>query len=276
MPQNARTFYAKLVVGQGGSSNKRLLEAFSRIERERFLGKGPWHILAGDHFIETPSDDPRWLQQDVLVAIAPDRGINNGQPSLHARCLAACAPREAEVVLHIGVGTGYYTAILAEMVGPTGAVIAYEIDEELAARARESLAPWKNVTVIAANAMTGPLPTCDVIYVNAGATHPLPSWLDALAIGGRLVFPMTTDDGKGFMLLIGRWRANDYTAACLAWVRFFPCTGARDPRCARSLAEAMARSSPWLVRSLHRGDQRGAGVWCAGDGWWLSTEAPIV
>ena len=43
---------------------------------------------------------------------------------------------------------GYYTAILAELVGPTGAVSAIEIDEPLAERAREALAPWPQVTVV--------------------------------------------------------------------------------------------------------------------------------
>jgi protein-L-isoaspartate(D-aspartate) O-methyltransferase len=43
-------------------------------------------------------------------------------------------------VVHVGAGTGYYSAILAEMVGRTGRVTAIEIDPLLAARAKENLA----------------------------------------------------------------------------------------------------------------------------------------
>ena len=70
----------------------------------------------------------------------PSRGINNGQPSLHAASIEALAIAEGETVLQIGAGAGYYTAILAHLVGPAGKVIAYEIEPDIAGRARENLA----------------------------------------------------------------------------------------------------------------------------------------
>ena len=45
-----------------------------------------------------------------------------------------------------------------------------------------------DVGVVAASACEGRLPEADVMYVKAGATHPLATWLDALKIGGRLIF----------------------------------------------------------------------------------------
>ena len=45
------------------------------------------------------------------------RGINNGQPSLHGKSIAALELKEGEMVVQIGAGAGYYTAILAELVG---------------------------------------------------------------------------------------------------------------------------------------------------------------
>ena len=53
--------------------------------------------------------------------------------SLHARCLNAVSPQTGEAVLHIGCGTGYYTALLAMLVGRDGHVEAREIvaDQEL-------------------------------------------------------------------------------------------------------------------------------------------------
>ncbi len=54
-------------------------------------------------------DDPVVLYQDVLVALAPERGVNNGSPSLHALWLDRLAPQAGERVVHIGAGTGYYS-----------------------------------------------------------------------------------------------------------------------------------------------------------------------
>ena len=76
--------------------------------------------------------DPAHLYHDVLVAIDPARRLNNGQPSYLAFCLDALDLREADCVLHVGCGVGYYTAIAAEVVGPGGRVIGVEIDADLA------------------------------------------------------------------------------------------------------------------------------------------------
>ena len=55
-------------------------------------------------------------------------------------------------VIHVGAGQGYYSAILAEIVGPTGRVTAIEIDPDLAMKARRNLASdWPQATVVAAD-----------------------------------------------------------------------------------------------------------------------------
>ena len=63
------------------------------------------------------------------------------------RMLHDLAVEPGQHVAQIGAGAGYYTAMLAELVGPSGRVSAFEFDPELAARARANLAPWRNVTV---------------------------------------------------------------------------------------------------------------------------------
>ena len=50
--------------------------------------------------------DPAYLYQDWLIALDAARGINIGEPGLHARCLDALALREGEEVLHVGAGAG--------------------------------------------------------------------------------------------------------------------------------------------------------------------------
>ncbi|MDC6168716.1 protein-L-isoaspartate O-methyltransferase family protein [Paucibacter sp. XJ19-41] len=270
-----RRFYARFIVASAGASDERLVAAFEAVPREDYVGPGPWPVFIGSGYLPTISDDPGLLYQDVLIGLAPERGINNGQPTLHARCLAAVAPAAGETVVHIGAGSGYYTAVLAHLVGPDGRVLAYEIEADLAARARQNLA-WagERVEVMAASASAGPLPACDVIYVNAGATHPPAAWLDALKIGGRLIFPLTPDTGMGCMLRITRLGERSYAATALMRVAFIPCIGARDLAASQSLAAALERQSLGAVRSLHRDSSPDASVWCAGPGWWLSTAEP--
>ena len=272
--QDYRAFYANLIVRGTGSSNERLVAAFSSVEREHYVGKGPWQIPVVAGYIPTISDDPRLLYQDILVGLATDRGINNGQPSLHANCLDACSPVEGECVVHVGAGTGYYTAILAALVGPTGNVVAFEIQADLADRARDNLKHLPNVTVLSDSATEANLPNADVIYVNAGATHPLASWLDALNVGGRLIFPLTPNDALGCMLLVTRATAAGYAASVVARVAFIPCAGARDDFTSKALAAALETQSIKTVQSLHRGTNPDSTAWCIGTDWWLSTAAP--
>jgi protein-L-isoaspartate(D-aspartate) O-methyltransferase len=262
--------YAERLVHGIGGDTRRLRQALATTAREDFVGDPPWPLLGGE-FARSAADDPRELYQDVLVGLDVARGINNGQPSLHARCLAACDPRPGDTVLHIGAGTGYYSAILAQLVGAQGRVIAYEIEADLAARAAVNLKPWPQASVRAVSGVVPPLPACDVIYVNAGATHPLAAWLDALREGGRLIFPLTPDEGSGCMLLVTRLCGSRYAARSMMRVAFIDCTGARDAASAMALRRAFASGSVDAVRSLHRDGRPDESAWCAGPGWWLST-----
>jgi protein-L-isoaspartate(D-aspartate) O-methyltransferase len=270
-----RERYARRLMQAAGAGHVRLHDAFARTAREDFVGMPPWPLLGHD-LGRTWSDNPSELYQDVLVGLDAERGINNGQPSLHASCLAACDPLPGETVLHVGAGTGYYTAILAQLVGSAGAVIAYEIEADLAARAAGNLARWPQAQVRAVSGALPPLPASDVIYVNAGATHPVAAWLDALRVNGRLIFPLTPDEGAGCMLLVTRVSPHHYAARSLMRVSFIACIGARDAATSAALRQAFALRSVDAVRSLHRDDQPDESAWCAGHGWWLSTRPPPV
>src|SRR5437868_3091170 len=90
----------------------------------------------------TTDSDPRWVYHDVLISVVRDRKLNNGEPGLWARLFDNCDLKKGERVLQIGAGTGYYSAILAELVGGTGSVIAVEYDEALAQKAKENLRNW--------------------------------------------------------------------------------------------------------------------------------------
>jgi protein-L-isoaspartate(D-aspartate) O-methyltransferase len=273
--EDHRTFYANLVVRSAGSSDERLIAAFATVEREHFLGHGPWSAFVGSGYTSTVSDDPRVLYQDIVVAIAPERRINNGQPSLHARCIAACAPVAGESVVQVGAGSGYYTAILATLVGPTGRVTAYEVEPDLAARARDALRSLPQATCIEASATQGALPRADVVYVNAGATHPVSAWLDALKIGGRLVFPLTPNEGVGVMMLVTRRSDDRYAASVLIPVAFIPCVGARDEGNSQAVAASVRSRAIMATKSLVRFAPPDATATCSGDGWWLSSAEAV-
>lgn len=268
-----RQWYARLVTANAGVSatDDRLLRAFASTPREKFLGPGPWRVFTRSGYIETPSGDPAQIYQDVVVALKSEAQLNNGQPSLHAACLAALDVKDGETVVHVGAGTGYYTAILASLVGVTGRILAYEIDGDLAALARSNLAAHSNVEVRHRSGSEGQLPACDAMYVNAGATAPLATWLDALRPGGRLMFPLTPTQGAGFILLVRRAGESSYSAQFVCGTLFTPCIGARDDETGQRLSAAFAGGGMATVRSLHRNSAPDASSWFAGRDWWLST-----
>jgi protein-L-isoaspartate(D-aspartate) O-methyltransferase len=267
-----RLFFANLVTAQAGiPPGSELAAALASTPREQFVGPPPWKVFTRSGYVETLTDDPAVLYQDVVVSLGGDGPLNNGQPTLHALCLATLAPKKGERVIHVGAGTGYYTTLLAKLVGESGVVDAYEIEPKLAQRATDNLATFPNVTVHARSGAKETLPSCDLLYVNAGATEPLTVWLDALRPKGRLLFPMTPDAGVGAMLLITKQDDGAFTARFLLQVQFVPCIGARNETTAQKLAEAFQGSDWTKVKSLHRDDEVDNSCWCSGPGWWLST-----
>jgi protein-L-isoaspartate(D-aspartate) O-methyltransferase len=267
-----RLFFAKLITANAGIAPGSEIEAaLASTPREQFVGPPPWRIFTRSGYVESP-DDPALLYQDVVVSLGGEGPFNNGQPTLHAFCLAALDLKKGERVVHVGAGTGYYTTLLAKLVGETGEVEAYEVVPEFARRAVDNLAEFPYVRVHSRSGAEGPLPECDVLYVNAGATGPLDVWLDALRLKGRLLFPMTPNEGAGAMLLITKQEDGGFAARFLLQAQFVPCIGARDETTAQRLSDAFRNSGWTKVKSLRRNNAPDESCWFAGDGWWLSTE----
>src|SRR6266849_7186794 len=279
-----RAAYAKQILAAAWIvGNARLEAALSATRREDFLGPGPWFILRGFlEYVTTPDADPVYLYTNDLVGVVPERRLNNGQPSLHAHLIHKASPAVGEHVVHIGTGTGYYTAILAHLVGPSGRVTGIEYDSELAARAKSNLAPYPNVEILEGDGALVSFDQADVIYVNAGCTRPAENWLDRLADGGRLILPMTSDQGFGATSLdrmasagavfrIER-RGHDYFARWISAVAIFPCAGNRDEPSERALAEAFDKGGWQHVTRLYRDENiPEERCWVSGPGWCLAT-----
>lgn len=279
--ESHRLFFSQLVTATVGIADREhpVANAFAVTPREHFLGRGPWEVFTATGYIRTPTDDPAFVYQDVAIALARDKQLNNGQPALHAACLASLAVKSGETVVHVGAGTGYYTAVLSRLTGANGRVFGYEIDAELAERAVRCLAETTNVIIYPASGSEGSLPSCDVIYVNAGATGPMEQWLNALRTGGRLLFPLTPAEiggrpAPGMMLMITKVADTaTFSARFVCPAAFTPCVGARVPETAANLAAAFSRGDARNVRSLRVGTPPDATCWVEGRGWWLSTEA---
>jgi protein-L-isoaspartate(D-aspartate) O-methyltransferase len=278
-----RLAYAKQVLAEAQVNDQHLEQAFARVPREDFLGPGPWVIprwvgpQAHDRgYRPTPTADPVYLYIDNVVQIIAERHLNNGQPSGHARWIASASIKQGEHVVHIGAGTGYYTAIMSHLAGPPGQVTGIEVDADLAARAKENLSAFANVHVVTGNGAMLPFDVADVIYINAGVTRPANPWLDRLKEGGRLILPLTTnkDDhanvSYGAVFRIER-RAPDFLAQWITPVAIIPCEGVRDETSEAALTEAFKKGGWELVTRLYRNDDMPEDrCWLRAPGWCLA------
>ena len=268
--QQARTRFAQEIQQQGHIKSAGLIEGLATVARENFVGPGPWKIVRAGAYQLTPDDNPRHLYDDVLVALDERRMLNNGQPSALLLFLDSLNLSAGDRFLHIGCGVGYYTAIAAHAVGPHGSVVAVEIDPALAARANLNLQSYATVKVVTNNGALDRFGTFDAIFVNAGCTRPHSIWLDQLAVGGRLLIPLTVTIptmpgiGAGSMLLVTRV-ATGYNAKFTSPVGIFHCEGARSAEEEALLAKAFAEGDRASVCRLRR-DAHGQGPNC-----WLHT-----
>ncbi len=245
----------------GGLLSQRLVDAFATVPRERFLPQGPW-LVRGERDRDarpTPDADPRHLYEDVSVAIRADRQLYNGAPGAIAPWIEALDLAPGRRVLQVGCGLGYYTAILAECVGPTGRVVAVEVDDVLARHAREALTGYDAVDVRVDDGRRLEGERFDAILVHAGVTHPEPGWLDALDAGGRLVLPLTcafpglAPLGKGYAVrLTATNSALTYDARLLGMVMIYSAVGLRDPVLNAALGQAFMKGPPTSLARLRR------------------------
>jgi protein-L-isoaspartate(D-aspartate) O-methyltransferase len=256
-----RRAYARQMLGVAGIRNERLERVFATIRREDFLGADPWRIVvpyaAGP---ELPVNDPVYVYQDVVLALAPERGVNNGSPSLHARMLNDLAVEPDQHIAHIGAGAGYYTAMLAELTGASGHVTAIELDPTLAERARANLVAWPQVKVISGDGHVL-AERFDRIYVNFAVAAPAASWIEHLEPGGKLLLILGAPNpvrakfprhaARGAALLIDRM-TNGLAARWLYPAYFVCAEGALTGDAAAEVAlfQAFERGGIEFVRSL--------------------------
>jgi len=259
--KDCRRFYAEEIQLAANVTSPALVEAFARVPREKFLGSGPWHIAVPDlltgsvQYVPTPDADPRRVYHNVVIVLDRSRDLTNGQPGTLAHYINALELSPGDSVYHMGAGAGYYTAIMAEVVGPSGKITASEVHSELGLLAKQNLANWSNVKIHSVDGSQFDPGECDAILINAGVTHPLPLWLDRLREGGRLLVPITVpmgpNLGKGVMLKVTR-HTNGYAAHYVSFVAIYSAIGIRDQRLEPALGQALAMGGLMKVKSIRR------------------------
>jgi protein-L-isoaspartate(D-aspartate) O-methyltransferase len=275
-----RRFFAEELEAVCRLRTPALVDAFARVKRDEFLPPGPWDVLsdgaesymmgASARTRRTPDADPARVHHNIAVAIDPDRQLFNGQPATLGAWIDALNLTAGARALHVGAGLGYYTAVMGECVGSTGRVLAYEVDAALAAEAARRLASRSWIELRHGDASAALDGAFDAILVNAGVTHPLDTWLDALAPGGRMMLPITTAMpgmgstlGKGIALLLTREEAGGFAARVIAVVAVYSALGVRDPEMDERIGRAlMAGPARWMAVTRLRRDAHEAEASC--------------
>lgn len=257
--------------------NQAIVDAFAVVPRENYLGDGPWGIhsrLSVGEIHQSKSSSAHHLYHDVLISIDEDSGINNGLPSLWARVFDSLDIKPGATVIQVGAGVGYYTAILAELVSPTGRVIAYEIEFDLAKRAARNLAHYTNVEVVCDDATKAEsIPKFDALVACAGATHVPMRWLESLKNYGQMILPFTGMNQWGFLMHLTK-RDEELPVKSLGPCGFYHCEGARLDTEEQAISEALkaASGSAPDIDQYHLGQHPSdpSRSWVTGQNYWIS------
>jgi protein-L-isoaspartate(D-aspartate) O-methyltransferase len=160
-------------------NNPELIVAFRKIKRENFL---------------TP-DCKRLAEKDNPLPIGFSQ--TNSQPSTVALMMESLEPRKGLKILDVGCGSGWTTAILAEVVGSDGKVYGIDVIEELAEFAINNLNKYELikkgiVQIFCTDGYKGLIRFApfDRILVSAASESIPHELMRQLAVGGIMVIPI--------------------------------------------------------------------------------------
>jgi protein-L-isoaspartate(D-aspartate) O-methyltransferase len=189
-----------------GISDLRVLHAVATVPRHRFV----------------PDSVRHRAYEDSALPIGAGQTIS--QPYVQARSLELLRLTGNDRVLEVGAGSGYQTALLAEL---ASTVLAVERIPELAKAAREALerVGVRNATVVVGDGTLGwrayaPFDAIVVAAASPGVPAPL---LEQLAPGGRLVIPL--GDQEQQVLTLVEVQNGQVRRTTVTDVRFVPLLG---------------------------------------------------
>lgn len=190
-----------------GITDERVLAAMEAVPRHRFV----------------PRHQRRRAHDDRALGIGHGQTIS--QPWVVARMVEALELGPDDVVLDVGAGSGYATAVLARL---AGRVVAVEQDPDLAERARGMLVEEDHVRVVHGDGRDGSPADApfDAVHVAAAATDVPPALLDQLGDGGRLVMPVGPRTSQHLLVMVRH--GEQVHQHDLGRVRFVPLLGGDD------------------------------------------------
>lgn len=180
-------------------TNKAIISAFKKIHREDF-------VLPGYEEVST-LDSPLPIGYDQTIS----------QPATVAFMLELLDPKRGEKILDIGSGSGWTTALLAQVVGLYGHVYGLEIINDLKLFGEKNVEKYGfinegRVEMFQGDGYEG-LPQnapFDKILVSAAAVEPPKKLLEQLAIGGRIVMPIGKPNKTQSIITIDRLGQDKY------------------------------------------------------------------
>jgi protein-L-isoaspartate(D-aspartate) O-methyltransferase len=192
---------------QRGICDERLLAAMIKVPRHEFVSRQHWAQAYADH----------------PVAILEEQ--TTSQPYMIAAMIQAARIRQEDRVLEVGAGSGYQTALLAELASQVFAVERYTSLTEAARNALDKLG-YRNARVVTGDGSLG-FPEAapfDAIIVSAASPRIPPALAEQLAPGGRLVIPVG-DAEQQLLQLVLRNADGSTSVRTLEGCRFVPLIG---------------------------------------------------
>jgi len=169
------------LVRRGSIKDERMETAFRAVPRHLFLPDVPLAEVYRDQAIPTKTVDGEAVS-------------SSSQPEIMATMLEQLGLEAGLRVLEIGAGTGYNAALMAHIVGASGAVVTVDVDQDLVDGARAHLAAsgFGRVRVVLGDGGLGHPDGApyDRIILTVGAWDVAPAWWAQLRPGGRLVLPL--------------------------------------------------------------------------------------